>query len=122
MRYCAQALKVPKEKYEKAYRQLSEDFQKNLISEDVFWDKICRVLKIPKPKVRSLWTDAFKAAYIPRKEMFILAAELREKGYKTAVLSNTEVPAMQYFYRLGYDMFDVAVFSCAEGTIKPEKK
>ena len=38
----------------------------------------------------------------------------------TAVLSNTEVPAMQYLYQLRCDMFDVLVFSCAEGTIKPE--
>jgi len=122
VQYCAKALKVPKEKYEKAYRQHSENFQKNLISEDTFWERISSELKVPKSKVRSLWADAFKAAYIPRKEMFILAAQLRKKGFKTAVLSNTEVPAMQYFYRLGYDMFDVAVFSCVEETIKPERK
>ena len=121
MQYCAQILNASIEEYEKAYRKHSEDFQKNLISEDTFWDIICRELNISKPKVRSLWADAFEAAYIPRKEMFILAAELK-KSYKTTVLSNTEVPAMQYFYRSGYDMFDVAVFSCAEGTVKPERK
>jgi putative hydrolase of the HAD superfamily len=54
--------------------------------------------------------------------MFTLAAELKGKGYKTAVLSNTEIPTMQYFYQLRYDMFDVTVFSCVEGTIKPERK
>ncbi len=122
VQYCALALNVSKEEYEKAYRQLSGDFQKNLISEDTFWDKISSELKVPKPKVPSLWADAFKAVYIPKKEMFTLAAELKGKGYKTAVLSNTEVPAMQYFYQLGYDMFDVAVFSCVEGTAKPEKE
>jgi HAD superfamily hydrolase (TIGR01509 family) len=110
------------EKYEKAYRQLSKNFQKNLISENTFWEKISSELKVHKPKVSSLWTDAFKAAYVPRKEMFTLAAELKGKGYKTAVLSNTEIPTMQYFYQLRYDMFDVTVFSCVEGTIKPERK
>jgi epoxide hydrolase-like predicted phosphatase len=122
VQYCAQILNVPKEKYEKAYRQLSKNFQKNLISENTFWEKISSELKVHKPKVSSLWTDAFKAAYVPRKEMFTLAAELKGKGYKTAVLSNTEIPTMQYFYQLRYDMFDVTVFSCVEGTIKPERK
>lgn len=122
VRYCAQVLNVSKEEYEKAYRQLSENFQKNLISEDTFWERISSELKVPKPKRSSLWADAFKAVYIPRKEMFTLAVELKGKGYKTAVLSNTEIPAMQYFYELGYDIFEVMVFSCAEGTIKPESK
>ena len=122
MRYCAQTLNVPKEEYQKAHQKFSSDFQKNLIREDTFWDRICRELKVPKPAVPSLWTDAFKAAYVPREEMFALAASLQKSGYKTAVLSNTEVPAMQYFYQLQYDMFDVLVFSCAEGTIKPERK
>ncbi len=29
---------------------------------------------------------------------------------------------MQYFYTFQYNMFDVLVFSCAEGTRKPERK
>jgi putative hydrolase of the HAD superfamily len=122
VQYCALALNVSKDEFKKAHLKFSADFQKNLISEDTFWEGISSELKVPKPKVPSLWADAFKAAYIPRKEMFTLAAELQVKGHKTAVLSNTEVPAMQYFYRLGYDMFDVVVFSCVEGTIKPEKE
>ena len=121
MQYCAQSLNVSTQAYQKANRKYSADFQKNLICEETFWDGICRELKVPKPAVPSLWTDAFKAAYVPREEMFALAASLNNKGYKTAVISNTEVPAMQYFYQLQYDMFDVLVFSCAEGTIKPER-
>ena len=54
--------------------------------------------------------------------MFSMAASLRENGYKTAILSNTEAPAMRYFHQLQYDMFDVLVFSCAEGTQKPERR
>jgi len=122
VRYCAQVLNVSKEDFKKAHYKFSEDFQKNLISEDTFWDKISSELDVRKPKVPSLWADAFKAVYIPRKEVFTLAAELQGKGHKTAILSNTELSAMQYFYQLEYDMFDVAVFSCVEGTAKPEKK
>jgi putative hydrolase of the HAD superfamily len=122
MQYCAQALAVSKEDYIKAHSKFAADFEKNLINEDTFWEKICGELGVSKPKVHSLWTDAFKAAYVPRKDMFSLAARLGKNGYKTALLSNTEAAAMQYFYQLQYDMFDVLVFSCAEGTRKPEKK
>ena len=122
MQYCAQALAVPKEDFIKAHSKFAADFEKNLINEDTFWERICGELGVSKPKVHSLWADAFKAAYVPREDMFTVAARLRKNGYKTALLSNTEAAAMQYFYQLQYDMFDVLVFSCAEGTRKPEKK
>jgi len=122
MQYCSQALNVTKEDYTKAHNKFAADFQKGLIREDTFWERICAELDVPKPKVPSLWADAFKAAYVPREDMFSMAARLRKNGYKSALLSNTEVPAMQYFYQLQYDMFDVLVFSCAEGTRKPEKE
>ena len=54
--------------------------------------------------------------------MFSLVSLLHNNGYKTALLSNTEIPAMQYFYQQQYDMFDVLVFSCWEGLKKPERK
>jgi putative hydrolase of the HAD superfamily len=122
MQYCAEALGVSKEKYMEAHSKFAGDFQKGLISEDTLWQRICSDLNVPKPKADSLWADAFKAAYVPREDMFSIAACLQENGYKTAVLSNTEAPAMRYFHQLKYNMFDVLVFSCAEGTRKPERK
>ncbi|MHC4489546.1 MAG: HAD family hydrolase [Planctomycetota bacterium] len=122
MRYCAEALGVSKENYTKAHSKFAADFQKGLISEDTFWQRICSELNAPKPTGRSLWTDAFKAAYVPREDMFSIATCLQENSYKTALLSNTEAAAMQYFYTFQYNMFDVLVFSCAEGTRKPETK
>jgi len=122
IRYCAQALAVSKEDYIKAHIKFASDFQKDLISEDTFWERICNELGVAKTKVPSLWADAFKAVYVPREDMFSMAARLRKNGYKTALLSNTEAAAMQFFYQLQYDMFDVLVFSCAEGTRKPERK
>ena len=122
MLYCAKALCAAREGYIKAHSKFDPDFQKGLICEDEFCGKICSELNVPKPKVSSLWTDAFKAAYVPRADMFSIAASLQENGYKTAVLSNTEVPAMQYFHQQRYDMFDVLVFSCAEGVKKPDRK
>ena len=122
IRYCAKALCVAKEDYIKAHSKFADDFQKGLICEDTFWERICSELNVPKPKVRSLWAEAFKAAYVPRNDMFSMADSLQANAYRTAVLSNTEVPAMQYFYQQRYDMFDVLVFSCIEGVKKPGSK
>ena len=47
---------------------------------------------------------------------------LEQEGYRTAVLSNTEVPAMQHFHLQRYEIFDVRVFSCLEGVKKPDRK
>ena len=120
--YCSEALRVTKEEYIKAHCRFASDFQKGKISEGAFWERICGELQAAKPKVNSLWGRAFAAVYSPNAEMFSLSALLRKKGYKIALLSNTEEPAMQYFHQQKYDMFDVLVFSCAEGTKKPEKQ
>ena len=122
MQYCARALGVSKEGFTKAHNKFAPDFQKNLVSEEIFWERICGLLNVPAPKVSSLWFEAFRAIYIPKEEMLSLAASLKQSGYKTALLSNTEVPAMQYYPQLGYDMFDETIFSCAEGTRKPERR
>lgn len=50
MQYCAQALAVSKEDYIKAHSKFAAEFQKDLISEDTFWERICSELNIPKPK------------------------------------------------------------------------
>jgi epoxide hydrolase-like predicted phosphatase len=122
MRYCAKALCVASEDYIKANSKFADDFHKGLICEDIFWEKICSELNVPKPKVTSLWAEAFKAAYVQRDDMFSMAASLKENGFRTAVLSNTELPAMQYFHQQRYEMFDVPVFSCLEGVKKPDRK
>ncbi len=74
MRYCSRVLGVLREDYVKAHSKFAADFQKGLIEEDVFWERICGELNVPKPKVPSLWADAFKAVYVAREDMFSLAA------------------------------------------------
>jgi len=122
MRYCAEIFNLPVDVYTQTHDKFLEDFQKGLIDEQTFWQRVCGELKKPKPNKPSFWSEAFRAAYSPRVEVFSLAAKLHKKGYKTALLSNTEVPAMQFCRQLGYNMFDELIFSCAEGTVKPEKK
>jgi len=121
-RYCAAALGVSEEQYIEAYGKFETDFRKGAISEDSFWAQLCGELNVPKPAVASLWGPAFAAVYQPKEDMFSLVSLLHNNGYKTALLSNTEIPAMQYFYQQQYDMFDVLIFSCWEGIKKPERK
>ena len=97
-------------------------FKKAGSPEAVFWQRVCGDLNRPLPRQASLWGDAFRAVYRPRAEVFGLARRLREKGGKTSLLSNTEVPAMAFFLELHYDMFDALTFSCAEGVAKPQKE
>lgn len=122
MKYCAQALGTPEQDYINAHSKFAMDFQKGSISEDVFWGRICGQLKTQKPQVTSLWANAFRSVYSPRADMFSLVSKLHQSGYRTALLSNTEAPAMLFFHQLQYNMFDVAVFSCAVGTRKPERR
>jgi putative hydrolase of the HAD superfamily len=130
MRYCAKTLGVSEEDYAKAHNKFMDDFQRGSFSEETFWTKICGELNTPVSSVKdrnggrssSLWGDAFRAAYLPRADVFSVVTRLKKMGYRTALLSNAEVPAMQFFGELQYDMFDVAVFSCAEGMAKPDRR
>jgi putative hydrolase of the HAD superfamily len=120
--YFSQALKVAPEPLVRAFRPFLPAFQKGEISEDDLWQGMCAALEIERPYNQSLWGDALRAIYVPKKEVFALACRLKEKGYIVGLLSNAEMAAMAFFYEQGYAMFDAAVFSCAEGTRKPEQR
>ena len=122
MDYCARALGVSVEDYVQVHNAHGEAFQKGLITEAVFWQRVCGDLNRPSPRRLSLWGEAFRAVYHPREEVFALLRRLHERGIRTSLLSNTEVPAMQFFLELGYDGFDALTFSCAEGVFKPQKQ
>ncbi len=121
MSYCAETLGVSVADYTRAHNACGEGFQKGSISEEAFWRRVCERLGCPTPKQASLWGRAFREIYSPREEVFALARRLRQRGYKTSLLSNTEAPAMEFFLELRYDAFDAATFSCAEGVAKPER-
>lgn len=122
LRFCAEAFGMSQEDYTPAHDAFLGEFHTGTISEHTFWRQISRKIGRPVPEVSSLWYEAFKSAYVPKPEVFSLASSLRKKGYKTALLSNTEVPAVKFWHEQKYDMFDMLVFSCAEGVMKPQRK
>ncbi|MHC4560467.1 MAG: HAD family hydrolase [Planctomycetota bacterium] len=122
LQYCSDAFGVPLENYTPVHDSFLDEFHKDMISEESFWQEIARKLDEPAPKVPSLWYEAFESAYVPRPEIFSLVSSLQDKGYRTALLSNTELPAVEFLRELDYEMFDVLVFSCTEGVMKPERR
>ena len=120
--YCSQYLKVPKEELDKAIRKFRFDFARGIISEVVFWKKVCSELKVSEPHISSLWTNAFRAVYSEKSDVLSIVSSLKRDGYKVALLSNTEVPIASCFPEKKYRIFDVAVFSCIEGVVKPDRK
>lgn len=118
--YCSEALAVPPDRFAEVREAHYPAFLKGLISEEEFWRRACGDLQVPPPSVPSLWGEAFREAYVPRQDMFDLVALLQGRGYRTALLSNAEEPAAQYFHECNYTMFDVLTFSCREKTAKPE--
>jgi epoxide hydrolase-like predicted phosphatase len=120
--YCAEHLKISKNELEKAFQKFHVGLQKGLISEERFWRQVCSELKIKNIPSHSLWEDAFKTAYSEKKDVFSMVSSLKRDGYKIALLSNTEMPMVDYFNERKYQFFDVAVFSCIEGVAKPDRE
>ena len=120
--YCAKYFKVQEEKLYRTQRKFKLDFQKGKTSESIFWKNICSELGIQKSVSHSLWKQAFASAYEEKNEVFSIATSLKKKGLKIGFLSNTELPAMEFFLEQRYDLFDAAVFSCVEGRAKPDPK
>jgi len=122
MDYCARTLEVSVEDYTRVHSEHGGAFQKGRIPEELFWRQVCDELGRPLPHTPSLWGQAFRAVYSPRRDVFAFAGRLRARGYRITLLSNTEAPAMEFFLELRYEMFDAPIFSCAEGACKPEKE
>ena len=120
--YFSNYFSVTKEEFIHAFQPYHSHFQKGIISEKNLWDKVCSALDRPRPTEDSLWYEAFQEVYIEQKAVFSLATALKNNGYKIGFLSNTEDPAMRFFHEQHYEMFDITIFSCNEGTRKPEKR
>jgi putative hydrolase of the HAD superfamily len=122
LRYCSEVFGVPLEDYTPIHDSFLDDFHTGEVGEERFWQQISEKLGKPMPSVRPQWYDAFRFAYVPKQEMFYLASSLHDKGYKTALLSNTELPAVRFFHEQNYNMFNLFVFSCIEHVMKPQRR
>ena len=122
LHYFAEYFNTTEIKFNNTHKKYEDSFQKGILPEDSYWEKMCTDLKKSKPVEKSLWKQAFKSVYQEKKTVFNLVSVLKKNGYKTGFLSNTETPLMEFFLEQKYDMFEVLVFSCKEGFRKPEKE
>lgn len=121
-KYCSKALGADLEQYIAAFDICINDFQINAVTEQQFWMNMTQRLKVPMPKMNSLWTEAFTTVYKPRPEMVTLVTNLRNAGCKTAIISNTEMPVVKIIDKQICNYMDVTVLSCLEGISKPGKE
>jgi len=54
--------------------------------------------------------------------MFSLVKQLKNKGLKIALLSNTEIPVMNHIKKQNWPDFSVFVYSCEVGMRKPDEE
>jgi putative hydrolase of the HAD superfamily len=65
------------------------------------------------------WTDYL----LPYPENMRLVLRLKERGFKTYILSNINEDALQALEARGlFDLFDGGIYSCKEKLIKPDQK
>jgi epoxide hydrolase-like predicted phosphatase len=121
--YFSGVMKVSQSDFERCFSRYLDDFEKGLTTEDVFWQNICRDLKIHPPSIPSLWQKAVARLIREDEETVNIIARLKRNGYRTGLLTNTEKPTAEYLKKLPFfQMIDSAVFSCFEGVTKPDKK
>jgi len=98
------------------------DFQKGLISENELWKRVTKNTWNQQEFGVSIWKRAIEEAYSPKKEMFSLITMLKKCDLKIGILSNTEIPVVEFFQDKDFSMFDEIIYSCLEGLRKPEKE
>ncbi len=121
-RYCRDYLGIGDGCMLAAYRKLMPYFQEGKITEEEFWKGVRRRTGAKREMPASLWLEAFERSYSEKKDVFAVAAELHEKGYRTGILSNTEKPARPFINREPYRIFDPIVLSWEAGSAKPQHR
>ncbi len=120
--YIMNLLDVSPDKLQSLTSPLMPLFQKGMIEEGEFWKRVFSEIPMIDNLPPSIWTEAIKRSYSPRDYMFTLASDLKAHGLKIGILSNTEVPVVNFLSKIDFSIFDVLLYSCLEGTRKPEKE
>jgi len=120
----AKAYQISEEQLIEVIPQFIESFSKGKITEDEFWRQLSRALKKPVPRNRhELWRTDYKKDFFVYPEIISLVKKIKEKGLKTAILSNTIKPHVEVNKKYNvYQGFDILVLSCEVGFRKPERE
>jgi len=115
---------VPKRTIKREATPFFELLQKGMITEYEFWKRLSLALGKPVLKnTKGAWRQCLKDNFHIIPEMVRLVKEIKSKGVRTVILSNTIKSHIREIKEsLGYKNFDVLIFSCIVGTRKPELK
>ena len=119
VKHYSSALRVTSQEFENLLNPYSVEWQKGTLDEEQLWDGIAIGL-LPEQK-RDLWIKGFELAYREHAEMFKIIDSIKNDGIKTAILSNTEVPVMNFLKKKYAGIFHEYIFSCEVGMVKPER-
>jgi putative hydrolase of the HAD superfamily len=122
LQYCREVLGIGAGCMLAAYRKLMPYFQEGKITEEEFWKGVRRRTGAKRQMPESLWLAAFEKSYAEKKDVFAVAVELYQRGYRTGILSNTEKPARPFMDRESYRIFDPIVLSWEAGSAKPQHR
>jgi len=108
--------------YKKTMRFLIPKLLIGEISEDFFRQEFRKMTGTEVlPPEESLWVEPYKRYHKPKKGTWQILKELKEKGMKICVLSDTIKPHYKINLESGfYNNFDEKVISCEVGLIKPD--
>jgi len=118
----AKAYQISEEQLMEVIPQFIETFSRGMITEDEFWQQLSWALKKPVPRNKyELWRNDYERDFFVYPEIISLAKKIKQKGLKTAILSNTIKPHIEVNKKHNsYQDFDVLVLSCEVGLRKPE--
>lgn len=107
-------------------KTVMNQFDRGLLSEEGFWEKISEILWHPIPEditktVREVMRETYRKDFTFFPAMLEFNKELRTRGLKTAVLSNILIFQAEVIReKEGYKDFDAVILSYEEGLHKPE--
>lgn len=109
----ARHLRLPVAEFERVVGKHVKEFHLGL-SEMEFWNRVCPDAGIEPPQ-EEIWRKFFDQTVVINDDLFDKVRQLKELGYKTAMISNAEPPNVDYINErirgTSYDLFDVYVFS-----------
>lgn len=98
------------------YEESIPSLQRGEMMEEALWAELAG-RPVNAEEFDREWLELFR----PVPEMLALAAELRRRGVRTGVLSNTQGSHVRLMRRMGFlDGFDPVTLSCETGCRKPE--
>lgn len=117
-----QQFNAGKKQFMKAFRQIEDGIQRGILSEKKAWQKINKILGKEIQLAEGIWFEGFMKAYRERDHIFSHIKSLRQKNYLVGLLSNTEIPIMNFFHKKHKDKFDALIYSCKIKMRKPDRK